>query len=300
MNSRLIATSLRSLKVQNVSVVGSGLMGAGIAQVAAQTGHNVVLNDLNDAALGKAQAGIEKSLGRVAKKMGDEGPKFVEDTMSRMTFTTSIEETAANADLVVEAIVENLGIKQKLFADLEAAASAQCILATNTSSLPVSAIGANLKDTSRFGGLHFFNPVPMMKLLEVIKANDTSDEVFQAMIDWGKAMNKTTVKCIDTPGFIVNRLLVPYLMEAIRLVERGHATKEDVDIAMKLGAGHPMGPLQLADYVGLDTCKFILDGWHQEYPNEPLFNPVDTLNKLNEEGKIGMKSGEGFYSYKKK
>jgi 3-hydroxyacyl-CoA dehydrogenase len=145
MNSRLIATSLRSLKVQNVSVVGSGLMGAGIAQVAAQTGHNVVLNDLNDAALGKAQAGIEKSLGRVAKKMGDEGPKFVEDTMSRMTFTTSIEETAANADLVVEAIVENLGIKQKLFADLEAAASAQCILATNTSSLPVSAIGANLK-----------------------------------------------------------------------------------------------------------------------------------------------------------
>lgn len=147
---------------------------------------------------------------------------------SRISTTTSLEETAGQADLVIEAIVENLAIKQALFANLEAAASSSCILATNTSSLPVSAIGANLQDRSRFGGLHFFNPVPMMRLLEVIKADETSEATFQAMVDWGKAMGKTTVNCIDTPGFIVNRLLVPYLMEAIRLVERGHASKEDV------------------------------------------------------------------------
>lgn len=299
MNSRLIARSLRGLKIQNVSVIGSGLMGAGIAQVAASTGHNVVLNDIDQKFLDKAQQGIEKSLQRVAKKMGDEGPKFIDQTLSRISTTTSLEETAANADLVVEAIVENLEIKQKLFANLEDASSASCILATNTSSLPVSAIGAKLLDRSRFGGLHFFNPVPMMKLLEVIKANETSDETFQSMLDWGKAMGKTTVNCIDTPGFIVNRLLVPYLMEAIRLVERGHASKEDVDTAMRLGAGYPMGPFALADYVGLDTNQFILDGWHEAYPEEPLFNPVPTLETLVKDGKLGRKTGEGFYNYKK-
>jgi len=299
MNSRVIVSSLRGLRIQNVSVVGSGLMGAGIAQVAAQTGHNVVLNDLSDEALGKAMKGIEKSLQRVAKKKGDDGPKFIEETLSRISTTTSLETTAGEADLVVEAIVENLGIKQTLFADLEAAAPGTCILATNTSSLPVSAIGANLKDRARFGGLHFFNPVPMMRLLEVIKAQETSEETFQSMLDWGKRMGKTTVNCIDTPGFIVNRLLVPYLMEAIRLVERGHASKEDVDIAMKLGAGYPMGPFELADYVGLDTNKFILEGWHEAYPDEPLFTPVETLKDLVAQNKLGRKTGEGFYNYKK-
>lgn len=299
MNSIILRQSLRGLKIQNVSVVGSGLMGAGIAQVAASTGHNVILNDLDEGALNKARAGIEKSLTRVAKKMGDKGPQFIDETLGRITLTTSIEETAASADLILEAIVENLGIKQTLFANLEAAASSTCILATNTSSLPVSAIGANLQDRSRFGGLHFFNPVPMMKLLEVIKANETSEETFQAMLDWGKVMGKTTVNCIDTPGFIVNRLLVPYLMESIRLVERGHATKEDVDTAMMLGAGYPMGPFALADYVGLDTNQFILDGWHEAYPEEPLFNPVPMLEGLVKENKLGRKTGEGFYNYKK-
>lgn len=274
-------------------------MGAGIAQVAASTGHNVVLNDLDQAALDQAQKGIEMSLGRVAKKMGDKGPHFIQDTLSRISTTTSLEETAGQADLIVEAIVENLAIKQKLFANLEAASSGACILATNTSSLPVSAIGANLLDRTRFGGLHFFNPVPMMKLLEVIKADETSEDTFQDMVDWGKAMGKTTVNCIDTPGFIVNRLLVPYLMEAIRLVERGHATKEDVDTAMRLGAGYPMGPFALADYVGLDTNQFILDGWHRAYPEESLFNPVPSLENLVKDGKLGRKTGEGFYNYKK-
>jgi len=256
MNSNLARQISRN--ISNFSVIGSGLMGAGIAQVGAQTGHQVVLYDISDAALDKAKVSIEKSVARVAKKMeAEKAEQFIAETLGRIKMTSDMGECGAQAELIVEAVVENLELKQKLFADLEAASPATCILATNTSSLPVSAIGANLKDKSLFGGLHFFNPVPMMKLLEVVKGDDTSDATFDAMMAWGQAMGKTTVKCIDTPGFIVNRLLVPYLMEAIRLVERGHASKEDVDIAMRLGAGYPMGPFQLADYVGLDTNKFV-------------------------------------------
>jgi len=296
MNSNLARTITRN--ISNFSVIGSGLMGAGIAQVGAQTGHNVVLYDISDAALDKAKVSIEKSVARVAKKK-ENGDQFMADTLSRIKMTSDMGECGANAELIVEAVVENLELKQKLFADLEAASPDSCILATNTSSLPVSAIGANLKNKDLFGGLHFFNPVPIMKLLEVVKGDDTSDATFDAMMAWGQAMGKTTVKCIDTPGFIVNRLLVPYLMEAIRLVERGHASKEDVDIAMRLGAGYPMGPFQLADYVGLDTNKFIMDGWHERMPDDPLFNPSESLNKLVAENKLGRKTGEGFYNYKK-
>jgi len=298
MNSNLARQISRN--ISNFSVIGSGLMGAGIAQVGAQTGHQVVLYDISDAALDKAKVSIEKSVARVAKKMeAEKAEQFIAETLGRIKMTSDMGECGAQAELIVEAVVENLELKQKLFADLEAASPATCILATNTSSLPVSAIGANLKDKSLFGGLHFFNPVPMMKLLEVVKGDDTSDATFDAMMAWGQAMGKTTVKCIDTPGFIVNRLLVPYLMEAIRLVERGHASKEDVDIAMRLGAGYPMGPFQLADYVGLDTNKFIMDGWHERMPDDPLFNPSESLNELVKEGKLGRKTGEGFYNYKK-
>ena len=172
------------------------------------------------------------------------------------------------------------------------------IFASNTSSLPIADIAdATPSRKDRFGGLHFFNPVPVMKLLEVIRIPETSDETVQAMQEWGKAMGKTTVAAKDTPGFIVNRLLVPNLMEAIRMVERGDATAKDVDIAMKLGAGNPMGPFELADYVGLDTIKFIVDGWHQKYPDQPLFKPSPTLDKLVAEGKLGKKTNEGFYKY---
>merc|ERR1712058_19686 len=190
---------------------------------------------------------------------------------------------------------ENMGLKQKLFKEYDSKAPEKTILASNTSSLPISEIASATKRLDRFGGLHFFNPVPVMKLLEVVRIPQTSDETFDAMVAWGKAMKKQTVDCKDTPGFIVNRLLVPYLMEAIRLVERGHATKEDVDTAMRLGAGYPMGPFALADYVGLDTNKFILDGWHSAYPEEPLFTPVKSLEELVAQNKLGRKTGEGFY-----
>jgi 3-hydroxyacyl-CoA dehydrogenase len=177
-------------------------------------------------------------------------------------------------------------------------APAKTIFASNTSSLSIGAIAESTPQRlDRFGGLHFFNPVPVMKLLEVVRIPQTSDETFNAMLEWGKAMGKTTVSCKDTPGFIVNRLLVPNLMESIRMVERGDATPEDVDTSMKLGAGYPMGPFELADYVGLDTTKFIIDGWSKRFPNETLFKPSSLLNKLVSDGKLGRKTGEGFYKY---
>jgi len=288
-------------KIQEIVVIGGGLMGAGIAQVSAQTGHKVTLVDISQQVLDKSNARIGESIKRVAKKQfkGDEAGAngFVESAMGNMNVATSANAALATADLVVEAVVENMALKQKLFAEYDQLAPAKTIFASNTSSLPISEIAATSSRPDRFGGLHFFNPVPVMKLLEVVRIPQTSDETYDAMVAWGKAMGKATVECKDTPGFIVNRLLVPYLMEAVRMVERGDASAPDVDLAMKLGAGHPMGPFELADYVGLDTNKFIMEGWSQRFPGEPLFKESPMLNKLVSDGKLGRKSGEGFYKY---
>jgi len=288
-------------KIQEVVVIGGGLMGAGIAQVAAQTGHKVTLVDISQQVLDKSNARISDSIKRVAKKQfkddADAGGKFIDSSLSNMNIATTANEALTTADLVLEAVVENMALKQKLFAEYDQIAPAKTIFASNTSSLPISEIASTSSRPDRFGGLHFFNPVPVMKLLEVVRTPQTSDETFNAMVAWGKAMKKMTVDCKDTPGFIVNRLLVPYLMEAVRLVERGDASAKDVDLAMKLGAGHPMGPFELADYVGLDTNKFIMDGWSSRFPDDPLFRPSEMLNKLVAEGKLGKKTGEGFYKY---
>jgi len=185
------------------------------------------------------------------------------------------------------------------FSMVSQVAPSHTIFASNTSSLPIADIALPTNRKDRFVGLHFFNPVPVMKLLEVVRISDTSEETYNSVMAWGKAIGKQTVTCKDTPGFIVNRLLVPYLMEAMRLLERGDASARDIDIAMKLGAGYPMGPFELADYVGLDTSKFIMEGWYEKYPENPLFAPVPILNKLVSEGKLGRKTGEGFYNYQK-
>ena len=218
---------------------------------------------------------ISDSIKRVAKKKFKEdeaGAKtFIDSSLSNMNVATSANDALSSADLVVEAVVENMGLKQKLFAEYDQIAPAKTIFASNTSSLPISEIASTSNRADRWGGLHFFNPVPVMKLLEVVRIPQTSDDTYNAMVAWGQAMGKVTVECKDTPGFIVNRLLVPYLMEAIRMVERGDASAKDVDTAMKLGAGYPMGPFELADYVGLDTNKFIMDGWSGRFPAEPLF-----------------------------
>merc|ERR1719318_668020 len=239
-----------SAVIKEVVVIGGGLMGAGIAQVAAQTGHKVTLVDISQQVLDKSNARISESIKRVAKKQfkddTDGAGKFIDSSLGNMNIATTANEALLTADLVLEAVVENMVLKQKLFAEYDQIAPAKTIFASNTSSLPISEIASSSSRPDRFGGLHFFNPVPVMKLLEVVRIPETSDETFDAMVAWGKAMKKMAVGCKDPPGFIVNRLLVPYLMEAVRLVERGVASAKDVDLAMKLGAGHPMGPFELA------------------------------------------------------
>lgn len=298
--SRNMATAA---KINNVVVIGGGLMGSGIAQVAASTGHNVTLVEINDQLVDKAVGGIKKSLERVAKKQfkddAAKGQQYIESTLAKLKGSSMLEEAVANSDLVIEAIVEKMPVKHELFSRIDAAAQASAIFASNTSSLSISEIGSVTKREDRFGGLHFFNPVPMMKLLEVIRTEKTSEETYQQLMEFGKRMGKTCITCKDTPGFVVNRLLVPYMAEAVRLLERGDASARDIDIAMKLGAGHPMGPFELSDYVGLDTTNNIMQGWHEKFPENPLFNPPKMLEKLVSEGKFGIKSGEGFYSYKK-
>ncbi|XP_062581579.1 hydroxyacyl-coenzyme A dehydrogenase, mitochondrial-like [Saccostrea cucullata] len=299
---RSFATSAQRANVFNhVTVVGGGLMGAGIAQVAASTAHTVALVDQDHTILGKSMTSIQKSLYRVAnKKFADKpaaGEQFVRDTIARITPTTSPITCVAHTDLVIEAIVENLEIKKNLFREIEAVAPQHTIFTSNTSSLPIGEIAIASKRKDRFAGLHFFNPVPMMKLLEVVRIPATSDATFDKLLAFGKDMGKTTVSCKDTPGFIVNRLLVPYMLEAVRMVERGDASMKDIDTAMKLGAGYPMGPFELSDYVGLDTMKFILDGWHKAFPDNPLFKPSPLLDKYVAQGKLGNKTGEGFYKH---
>uniref|UniRef100_A0A8R1I334 3-hydroxyacyl-CoA dehydrogenase n=1 Tax=Caenorhabditis japonica TaxID=281687 RepID=A0A8R1I334_CAEJA len=298
---RGLSTSAQLSKVNNLTIIGAGLMGSGIAQVSANAKINVTVVDSSQAALDKAQKGILNSIQRVAKKKhaNDAAAQsaLVSSVVDRIKVSTSVTDSVKDADLVIEAIIENIDIKRKVFAEVEAAIKPTALIVSNTSSLCLEDIGLNLKDKTRFGGLHFFNPVPMMKLLEVVRHAETSDETFQQLVEYGQSVGKTTVACKDTPGFIVNRLLVPYMFEALRLYERGDASKEDIDVAMKLGAGHPMGPFELADYVGLDTIKFIMDGWNKKYPDDVNFRPSEFLNSLVKDGKTGRKSGEGFFKY---
>nr|XP_020447343.1 hydroxyacyl-coenzyme A dehydrogenase, mitochondrial [Monopterus albus] len=292
-------SAVRNVVIKQLTIIGGGLMGAGIAQVAASTGHSVKLVDTSDDILKKSVKGIEGSLKRVVKKKfadkPEAGEEFIQKVLQNVSTSTDAGSAVQDSDLVLEAIVENLKIKQDLFGRLDKLAPAHTIFASNTSSLPISDIASSTSRLDRFGGLHFFNPVPMMKLVEVIATSATSQETFDSLLNFSKAMGKVPVSCKDTPGFLVNRLLVPYMMEAIRLHERGHGSKEDIDIAMKLGAGYPMGPFELADYVGLDTIKFIVDGWNAKDPGNPLFAQSELLNKLVAEGKCGKKTGEGFY-----
>uniref|UniRef100_A0A0P4WUM3 3-hydroxyacyl-CoA dehydrogenase n=1 Tax=Scylla olivacea TaxID=85551 RepID=A0A0P4WUM3_SCYOL len=287
--------------IKNVTVIGSGLMGAGIAQVAAQTGHSVTMVDIDPVAVGKAEKRIADSISRVAKKKfgeGDEATKFVSESLSRLRTSTDAVASVESADLVVEAIVENLKTKKELFSKLDNAAPAHTIFASNTSSIPIVKIAEATNRLDRFGGLHFFNPVPVMKLLEVIKTSETSPATADAITAWGKAMGKAIVHCKDTPGFIVNRVFVPYLLSCIRLMDEEVATREDIDLAIKLGLGYPMGPLELLDYLGIDTIYNICKEWCEAYPDMPEFQIPPLLERMISEGRFGQKAGKGFYDYK--
>lgn len=297
------STSALNRHINSVTVIGGGLMGSGIAQVTAEAGYNVFLVDQSDSALKNAMKTIETSLTRSTKKKFNKEPdhavRYIKDTMDRIATTTKVDAGAEKADLIIEAIVENIQAKHDLFSKLDTISPKNTIFASNTSSLPISEIAQAVSRKDKFGGLHFFNPVPVMKLLEVIKTNETSDATFRTLLEYGLSIGKNTVECKDTPGFIVNRLLVPYMFEAVKMYERGDASFQDIDTAMKLGAGYPMGPFELLDYVGLDTAKFIVDGWKKKFPHEATFQSSGVIDELVAEGRLGRKSGEGFYKYQK-
>jgi 3-hydroxyacyl-CoA dehydrogenase len=278
-------------------------MGAGIAQVTAQAGFNVSLVDQNETILGKALVSIKTSLKRSTKKKFEKEPEkaeeFINEIMSRIQTSTQVEDAANKTDLVIEAIIENLKIKHQLFSVLDKVCPSETIFTSNTSSIAIKEIAEPVARKDKFGGLHFFNPVPVMKLLEVIKTDETNDQTYTTLLEFGNLIGKTTVQCKDSLGFIVNRLLIPYNAEAVRMYERGDATFQDIDVAMKLGAGYPMGPFELSDYVGLDTSKMIGEGWSKRFPNNPTYVPSKIIEKLVSEGKLGRKSGEGFYKYSK-
>jgi 3-hydroxyacyl-CoA dehydrogenase len=291
------------MKIRKVGVIGCGLMGHGIAQVAAQGGYDVVVLETSQEFLDRGIARIEKSLAKLAGKAVAKGKQteaeadaFVTATRARIHPTLD-KQQLADCDLVVEAIVENLDAKKALFAELDAICKPSAILASNTSSFSVTQIAAATKRPTNVVGLHFFNPVQLMRLVEVVRTDDTSDELFAAALEFGKSCGKAPVTCRDTPGFIVNRLLLPYMVQAMQMQERGDASMEDIDTAMRFGCGYPMGPFTLADYVGLDTTLSILEGWVERYPDEPAFSIPESLRRLVAEGKLGRKSGEGYYKW---
>ncbi|GAA5889016.1 hypothetical protein JCM16303_004219 [Sporobolomyces ruberrimus] len=302
------STPFDAPKIDNLTVFGAGLMGAGIAQVAAMNGVKVVMTDVSEGALENGRKIIEKSLTRIARKKHSEDPsaqkEFISSVFSNLSTTTSAQSAVSSSDLVIEAIVENLSVKQELFRRLDGLAPEGTRFASNTSSLSITRIaeGVSQERKKKFAGFHAFNPVPQMKLVELIATEETDPVVMESLLDLCKRMKKSPVQCKDTPGFIVNRLLVPYMLEAIRMYERGDATAEDIDTAMKLGAGLPMGPLELSDFVGLDTLSHIAKGWRQERVStgeidEKSVEQVDVLEKLVGEGKMGRKSGHGFFKY---
>lgn len=288
-------TSSPTPSISTVGVIGCGLMGSGIVQVAAMAGHDVIVVEAAKAALDKGLKRIEGSLAKLVEK-GKLGADAAQAARARVRGTDALEDVR-DADLVVEAIVEDLTVKKQLFAQLGKLVKPSAIFASNTSSFPIGEMGEASGRPDRMVGLHFFNPVQLMQLVEVVATPKTKPEVFEAARAFGARCGKTPIRASDTPGFVVNRLLVPYLVEAIRMLERGEASKEDIDTGMQLGCGHPMGPLTLLDYVGLDTTLFIIDGWHRRFPNDPLFVPPKLLREMVGAGKLGRKTGQGFYAW---
>ncbi len=282
------------MSIQNIMVIGAGQMGSGIAQVCAQAGYSVVLHDMKDEFVQKGIGIIQKNLNRsVEKGRMDESEK--ENILSRITSSVSLEN-ASNADLVIEAVVENMDVKTQLFKMLDQYAPAHTILASNTSSLPITEIAAATERPEKVIGMHFMNPVPVMKLVEIIRGLQTADDVYETIESVSKKLQKVPVEVNDFPGFISNRILMPMINEAIFAVYEGVATPEAVDEIMKLGMNHPMGPLTLADFIGLDTCLYIMETLHEGFGDDK-YRPCPLLRKYVKAGWLGKKSGRGFYSY---
>ncbi len=286
------------MEIRRVGVLGCGLMGAGIAQVAASAGFETVVREVSEELFKKGFAGIEKSLAKFAEKgtiTGDQQKQI----RNRLTGTTSFADLA-DCDIIIEAIIENLEEKRSTYRQLDAICKPETIFASNTSSLSITEMmtATSPERQRRFVGLHFFNPVPLMKLVEVVRTILTDEAVYEQAVEFGKALGKVPVRASDKTGFIVNRLLVPYLLDAIRALEEGVGSIVDIDNAMKLGCGYPMGPLTLGDFVGLDTTYYIAEIMFNEF-REKRFAPPPLLKRMVLAGLYGRKSGRGFYDYSK-
>jgi 3-hydroxybutyryl-CoA dehydrogenase len=277
-----------------VAVIGAGTMGNGIAQVFAQAGHTVTLRDIDDKALVRARNQIESSLGKLAEK-GRIAAKDRAATLERSKATTGMADLAT-VDVVIEAVVEKLQVKRELFAELDILTPPTTILASNTSSISITRLGAATRRPEKVIGMHFMNPVPLMALIEVIRGQATSDETTKTVMDLSRSLGKTPVEVNDFPGFVSNRVLMPMINEAIFAVYEGVAKPEAIDEVMKLGMNHPMGPLTLADFIGLDVCLAILEVLHDGL-GDPKYRPCPLLKRMVDAGWLGRKSGRGFYTY---
>jgi len=280
---------------KKIGVVGCGLMGRGIAEVSAKTGYDVVVSEINNELLNKGMSAINQSLAKAVEK-GKMTEADKDKTLGKIKGTVDMQEFK-DCDLVVEAAVENLDLKKKIFIELDSICQTGAILSTNTSCLSVMDLAAVTKRPDKVLGCHFFNPVPVMKLLELVETITTSQGTLDAAVDWGKSLGKTVIVAPDRPGFIVNRAFMPYMIEAFEMYESGVASREDIDTGVQLGLNHPMGPLTLADMVGLDTLLFVIDAIYAETRNPKFVAPV-LLRKMVTAGHLGRKTGKGFYDYK--
>lgn len=282
------------MTITTVGVLGCGLMGSGIAQVCAQSGYRTIVREVEDSLLKKGLGRIDKFLSDGVAK-GKVTQQIRDTALGNLQGTTSFDDLAG-CDLIVEAIVENVDAKKAAYAALDALVGERTIFCSNTSSLCITELASTTRRPDRFAGLHFFNPVPLMKLVEVTRALTTSEATYRTVFDFARSLGKEAITAPDRPGFIVNRLLVPYLLDAIRAYENGLGTLEDIDKGMKLGCGYPMGPFTLLDFVGLDTTYFIANIMFDEF-REPAYAPPPLLKRMVLAGRLGRKSGRGFYEY---
>jgi len=282
------------MEIKRVGVVGCGLMGSGITQVCAQSGYQVVVSEINDELLNKGLASINTALNKSVEK-GKLSQQDKDAIVARIKGTTNTEDFA-NCDLVIEAAIENMDLKKKIFAELDKVCPKQAILSTNTSCLSIIDMAMATARPDRVLGLHFFNPAPVMKLMEIVRTVATSDETFETGKSFGESLGKTVVAAKDAPGFIVNRLMMPFILNAIRMLESGIATREDIDTAVNLGLNHPMGPLALADLIGIDVVYLVANSIYEEF-KDPQYAPPILMKKMLAAGWLGRKTGKGFYEY---
>jgi len=280
--------------VHSVGIIGCGLMGSGIAEVSARAGYRVIVREINEELLQNGLNRIRNSLGKAVAR-GKASQDAADQTLARIQGTLDLADLAG-CDLVIEAAVENMALKKGIFAELDGLLAPHAILASNTSSLCITEMASVTQRSDKVLGIHFFNPVPVYPLIEFVRTILTSDETMATAREFGASLGKTMVTAKDTPGFIVNRLLIPYLLQAVQVYEDGLATREDIDTAIKLGLAHPMGPLTLLDFVGLDTTLFIADAMYDEY-KDPRYAAPPLLRRLVLAGHLGRKSGKGFYDY---